>query len=308
MTTEWLTLADGVLLRAGTPWPPDTWIFDIDGVLVDVSGSFSHVISRVVEEEMARLHPGEPVAFPPQWSRLFKAAGGFNDDWELAQGAVLFLLADTLCDTLPPLPGFLARLSPGGGLPALRQALEEHLGPRRSLQLAETFRPERIVLRCQQVYGGPRAPLLYGTPADPTESGLMFAETLQWQGLPPQRTGIYTGRSRTEAAVVLERLGWDLPETVCLTADGPYRKPDEEALRVLGRRLGTGLGVFLGDSRDDLETVRRYRQRGDGPPFLFAGVLGGALGEQAEAIFREGNADLLIARPEVLGWFLQASR
>ena len=64
----------------------DSIIFDIDGVMVDVSDSYRRAIADTIESLS-----GEE--FPPERIQLLKNAGGFNDDWELTDAGILCTLA-----------------------------------------------------------------------------------------------------------------------------------------------------------------------------------------------------------------------
>jgi len=74
----------------------DILIFDMDGVLIDVSRSYRETIQRTVqiyletcvgfERDKGRLVTKEDIS-------LFKSAGGFNNDWDLTSGLLLYLLS-----------------------------------------------------------------------------------------------------------------------------------------------------------------------------------------------------------------------
>ena len=74
----------------------DILIFDMDGVLIDVSKSYRETILRTVqiyletclgfEREKARLVTEADIS-------LFKSAGGFNNDWDLTSGLLLCLFS-----------------------------------------------------------------------------------------------------------------------------------------------------------------------------------------------------------------------
>lgn len=74
----------------------DVLIFDIDGVLVDVSESYRDAVRRT-----AQLYLEAVIGLPPcdgDWvSRedvaAFKLAGGFNNDWDLTTGIVRYFVA-----------------------------------------------------------------------------------------------------------------------------------------------------------------------------------------------------------------------
>ncbi|HEY5609998.1 MAG TPA: hypothetical protein VIL97_02225, partial [Thermoanaerobaculia bacterium] len=71
----------------------DTVVFDIDGVLVDVSASYPSVIAEATRfylVEIAGLTGSDPIT--PDETKLFKRAGGFNDDWSIAKAAVRLCL------------------------------------------------------------------------------------------------------------------------------------------------------------------------------------------------------------------------
>ncbi len=90
------------LWRDGAPPPLNVLIFDIDGVLIDVSRSYRKAI-----EETIRIYlkiclrsgsAGNRLVLDRAVS-LFKAAGGFNNDWDLTSGLLLYLLS---LSGLPP--------------------------------------------------------------------------------------------------------------------------------------------------------------------------------------------------------------
>jgi len=56
---------------------PEVLVFDMDGVLVDVSGSYREAIRRTVEHFTGRRPSPERI-------QDYKNRGGFNNDWELA--------------------------------------------------------------------------------------------------------------------------------------------------------------------------------------------------------------------------------
>ena len=67
-------------------------IFDVDGVLLDARSSYHavaeeaarRVVSRLIGEDEVRAAPFDRAREIP----AFKAAGRFNDDWEMSRGIV----------------------------------------------------------------------------------------------------------------------------------------------------------------------------------------------------------------------------
>ena len=78
-------------------------IFDMDGVLIDVSNSYRNTIQKTVDLYLGtclgfKLKSNSPVT--KEDIALFKAAGGFNNDWDLTSGLLHYLFS------LLPLPPF----------------------------------------------------------------------------------------------------------------------------------------------------------------------------------------------------------
>ena len=80
----------------------DILIFDMDGVLIDVSRSYRETIQRTVQiylKTCLGIKDGEADPVTKEDISLFKSAGGFNNDWDLTSGLLLFLLS---LSGLPP--------------------------------------------------------------------------------------------------------------------------------------------------------------------------------------------------------------
>ena len=69
-------------------------LFDLDGTLIDVSGSYDFAVARTVElycKKVAGLSvEGELVTFDEL--AALRSAGGFNNDWDLAAGLTIWAL------------------------------------------------------------------------------------------------------------------------------------------------------------------------------------------------------------------------
>ena len=65
---------------------PDCLIFDVDGVLLDVSRSFPEVIRLCVFEGWEKFCGGvsDSGGYTAEYERLLKRHGGFNDDYDIA--------------------------------------------------------------------------------------------------------------------------------------------------------------------------------------------------------------------------------
>lgn len=82
----------------------DILIFDMDGVLIDVSKSYRKTIQRTVHiylETCLGFQRGRGDWIMDEEISLFKSVGGFNNDWDLTSGLLLYLLS---ISGIPPLP------------------------------------------------------------------------------------------------------------------------------------------------------------------------------------------------------------
>jgi HAD superfamily phosphatase len=78
------------------PLPLDILVFDMDGVLIDVSESYRKTISKSVQiylETCLGFKKGLAPLITEEHIASFKMAGGFNNDWDLTSGLLLFLLS-----------------------------------------------------------------------------------------------------------------------------------------------------------------------------------------------------------------------
>ena len=74
----------------------DILIFDMDGVLIDVSRSYRETIQRTVRiylETCLGFGKGEKGPVTKEDISLFKSAGGFNNYWDLTSALLLYLLS-----------------------------------------------------------------------------------------------------------------------------------------------------------------------------------------------------------------------
>jgi HAD superfamily hydrolase (TIGR01548 family) len=82
----------------------DILIFDMDGVLIDVSRSYRKTIQRTIQiylETCLGFERNRGDWITDEEISLFKSTGGFNNDWDLTSGLLLYLLS---ISDIPPLP------------------------------------------------------------------------------------------------------------------------------------------------------------------------------------------------------------
>jgi phosphoglycolate phosphatase-like HAD superfamily hydrolase len=82
--------------------PLDMIIFDMDGVLIDVTGSYRKAIQKTVQvylESCLGFRIGKKGPVKEEYISFFKSLGNFNNDWDLTSGLLLSLLS---VSPLPP--------------------------------------------------------------------------------------------------------------------------------------------------------------------------------------------------------------
>lgn len=97
----------------------DLLIFDMDGVLIDVSQSYRKTIQQTIHIYLQHCLGLKADPVSSEAISLFKSAGGFNNDWDLTAGFLLYLLSVAKA---PPSPQKKAFSSPESTLNYLRQS------------------------------------------------------------------------------------------------------------------------------------------------------------------------------------------
>jgi HAD superfamily phosphatase len=237
-------------------------LFDIDGVIRNVSGSYRRAIQATV-----RHYSG----WTPEVGRIdaLKSEGLWNNDWE----ASLELLRRHRRGDLPAVAGSPGPLALGGSTTTTSAPPEQV--PLPSLEeVAEVF---------SGFYFG-------GDPSGPPAlwQGFIREETLLVErsffsalSAAGMAWGFVSGAEGPSARFLLEeRLGLRNPPLVAME-DAP-QKPDPTGLLALAERLAADWNLtpgpqappvaYLGDTVADVETVRRARQRRPDQCFLALAV------------------------------------
>ncbi len=191
-------------------------VLDIDGVLIDADRSFLEAVARA----LAELRPALP------WTdasyRAFKRAGGFNNDFRLAAGALALAEAHGDLDLQA-----LVEAAAGRGFPELEarlQALEPVAQVVVQKHYADTIKLERPLASLTQLQA------------------------------PGWELAVLTGRPPEELVLAWQVLGYSLP-AVCDAA--PHlRKPEPAGLLQLADAFRAEEIVFVGDTVDDARCLR----------------------------------------------------
>lgn len=308
----------------------DVIVFDMDGVLVDVHHSYPVVISKAVDHFLKELgFRGDETAVTPEETTYFKAAGGFNSDWALAQGVCLVYLVKAELAGSRNVDG-LRNLSPdmaaiarsagqyGGGVDGLETALSHLIEPQQLERVKQSWNRDRITRIAQEFYAGDQAHVVFGVPNDTISgNGLMLSEqpmvdreTLRQA---PFRYGLYTGRNRGEVQTALDMAGLAdvFQEEALITETQGIKKPSPQGLFRISRVLSPKLMIYAGDNLDDWQTAARYEAERelDQAPCLFCGVLGGSPGPLSYGLFQERGVDLMAHNVKaLLNWVAERKR
>jgi len=302
----------------------DAIIFDMDGVLLDITDSIRAAACLAVPYYLRTVlgWPASDELVTSPDVELFKNAGGFNDDIDLVYALVLHYVAkghehpmatpDTLNVIQPKLNRYAARIGDRGGwLRAAENIAFENLSQEDRLAVETDYCKPLIKQVFLEMFAGDLCEQLYGAPATLyTGPGYILKDKplIDLTKLPADvPLGMQTGRSQAEAQVGLELCGLAgmIAEDHLVTKINGFPKPLPGGLRLLAKRMGFHAAVYIGDTRDDLRTVQAFnadRAEGDAI-FLSAQVLTGPLGRANEKMFRTSGADIVASDVnDVLDW------
>ena len=238
----------------------DAIIFDIDGVLIDVSQSFTKAVIEAVKYATGSNR------FSEHEVALLKSVPGFNDDWHVAIAGAVWLKYYSAYG----FPEYVDAINKhGSGMPGLRKFAD--------YKLDLPF--ETMIARLgKEAYGGTsRCEELYGfMPASIVKPGAWQTEVplLAPGQIEPiiDICGIVTGRSGVELQLAYELLGWELRSERVSTADMPgLAKPNPQAIIRIVNELDCASPLYIGDSRDDHALVENARTAGLDCDFCYIG-------------------------------------
>lgn len=242
--------------------PFDSLIFDVDGVLIDVSDSYFSVIRTAIQWAWSFTpgHRADAEAFTPDHYRTTKRHPAFNDDYDIAWAF--------LCASLARGERNLSR----GALS--REDWRQHLALFRGTDpvswVRNTFgeKIDRSEIRqlCEELYLGEKMcrEILGRTPRLPDLPGLWRTEkpliTRNWKAI-ALPCGIYTGRPWPEMQLALQVLGWeDFPRDRIIVPEDGCAKPSPEGIRILCERMERDTPLFLGDTESDRQALQGYKR------------------------------------------------
>lgn len=307
------------------PQPFDSIFFDIDGVLIKTVASFRAANIAVTEYIIGKIQGldwgqenGQTLVTVSD-VELFKQAGGFNSDWDLT-----YLLASLATARLREWRGEQeeqAQRSMQEWAALAHEAAMQGCGGRAWVDtvIPASARPDYAQLAdiYDEYYWGEaelrkrfgRAPrYLADAPGLVQYEEMLYRPDFfrRLRALGVRHLGIITGRNKPEIESAQERMEaysgecwWD---TVIIADE--YIKPDPRALHAAITRVGTLGGLYIGDTADDFDLVRLYRQtqtRPAGQPQLPAMLAAMVVYEDEVELYKRRGADVLM--PSVEGLF-----
>ena len=261
------------------PFPLDVIIFDMDGVLIDVKKSYRETIKKTVHiylKEALGFKGGKRALVSDREISLFKEVGGFNNDWDLTSGLLLYLLS--LSNLAPPprknpfhsmketiqhlrflgakhlneidtilkkkdIPYFAKRLSnTTGGLKGVLTCIDPSW--KNLVYCSGNLNRENLVKRIfQEVYLGKRfqsyyhlRPIFYQGEGLYAREKLLIKKDSLKKLREHFRLGIASGRPRIEAQLALKRFGIENYIEGLVTLDDCHEE-EERVLQNTGRRV-----------------------------------------------------------------------
>lgn len=275
------------------PLGADTVILDLDGVLVDVSGSYR----RAVKESVSIVYGA---SVDDALIQSLKDVGGFNNDWKVTYASALFVLSRRERPDLS-LDQWISEIdAKGKGLTAAVEAVESLLSTHEADSVLDRWNKKKLWKIFQELYLGTgeferienEASSLVRSGYINEEPILIDRDTIDWLESTVD-TGILTGRPRTEAEIALDRLEWDLDsESLVAMEDWDHEKPAPDALIRLAESFLADELVYVGDTLDDIRTARNAAEEDTERSYKSLGVLtGGLTGEDGRSKYEATGAD-----------------
>jgi len=306
----WDRLSEGVAVRPGFDpgaETPGSLVFDVDGVLIDTHHSFREVIPEAVNCYLDSVLGliGSVRRMQIDDGETIKKAGGFNNDWDVAEaGLILALWRYFSPSTVPDLETLINdTASAGGGIAGVKDLVRVRLGDAGAREIMEHVDRDLLERICKELYMGEsifREIYDEDTRYHQGEGGMSREQPLVtgdiWEEALQVPYGIFTGRIPEEMRLAAEILGLpDRPgaETMICDDDRFPVKPDPAGLLHLARQLEDRPLYYFGDNRDDLTALLNARRHLPEEVLHFVCCLTGASDPESARWFTESGAAMI---------------
>lgn len=260
----------------------DCIIFDCDGVLVDVSDSYTATIIKTVDTILGMLQYRDMPAATPQIIQAFKDTGGFNNEMDLAYGIIVSMAAGRMagrepCDTAmeaSKCTNIEDIESMAMAICDVSKLLEQLAYPGNTSMVSRAF---------EQIFYGPKLyRMATGRTSTMQDAGLIEKDHILINNTLAgwlrhkfgRRIAMVTGRGRIPASHTLGNMMslFDMGASIFLE-DEPRQmsKPNPISLELSMMAMESGHAVYVGDSAEDMIMARRAGGR-----VSFVGIYGTA--------------------------------
>ena len=281
----------------------DTIVFDCDGVLIDVTGSYDATIRQTVQRTLAGLHIDCDLDIDHKVIDAFKATGGFNDEVDLAYAAIVCTIAAYAAGEDPRrfILEACAQADPSG-IAAIENYAKKRAdvsgaisklgypGALNSSQIHDTFNQIFYGAKLYAKLFG-KEPAIAGPGAIDSDIVLVTARDIGLLGAASgKKPAIVTGRGRASFDHSIRdplRSEFDL-ESSAFLEDEPrsMAKPNPASLVKTIRKKDSELALYVGDSMEDL--IMAQKATALGHRTLFCGITATASDPAAKADLLRG--------------------
>ncbi|PIN98872.1 MAG: hypothetical protein COT90_02120 [Candidatus Diapherotrites archaeon CG10_big_fil_rev_8_21_14_0_10_31_34] len=218
----------------------DSIIFDIDGIIIDVSKSYREAIRQTSKEFLGKTVSQEEVS-------AIKKIPEFNNDWDATFELVCLLEKN---------------VSTGEFRKKVCKVTEKDRKRKKYIELFKVFQAKYLGEKLYKT--------IYGKKPVSKEKGLINNEKLMipkkvFMELKKEfKLGIVTGRPRKEAEYSLKLNGldafFDFKKIVC-REDTKKSKPDAKPLFLAAKNIGSKKAVYVGDSINDVLAAEKAKMK-----------------------------------------------
>ncbi len=301
------------------PQPFDSIFFDVDGVLIRTTNSFrianiattEYMVGKIFDLDWGQSEGKSLVTLSD--IEIFKQAGGFNSDWDMCYLLISLSVARLREWQTSPLAG---RTTKEWSVLA-REASLQGRGGRKWVDevFPASARPDyaQVVEVFNEFYwGADELKRRFGRVPRyaPHAEGFVHKEEMLYQpdffsrlrkaGI--VHLGMITGRIGVEVESAAERMEaysgerwWD----VIISAD-MYLKPDPRALQAAIDAVGARGSLYIGDTADDFDLVRRYKAEHKDGSKKNEPLVAMVVHANDEELYRQRGADVLVRSVEDL--------